>query len=111
MTLNRWLAVKVTNAVGTMWCAYAFAVLALTGLPGALRPGGMGLVPWFAQTFLQLVLLSILAVGQQVQNDTAEEHHAAIRGINARLERHAALLELIHHHTTPVHGATPKETP
>ena len=33
---NTWLAIKVTNAVGTMWCAYAFAALALVSLPAAL---------------------------------------------------------------------------
>src|SRR6185312_10870668 len=29
---NNWLAVKITNVVGTMWCAYAFAILALVSL-------------------------------------------------------------------------------
>src|SRR5438046_9965574 len=33
---NTWLAIKVTNAVGTMWCAYAFAALALVSLPAAV---------------------------------------------------------------------------
>ena len=30
---NGWLAVKITNAVGTMWCAYAFTALALKDQP------------------------------------------------------------------------------
>ena len=30
---NAWLAVKITDAVGTMWCAYIFAIIALIGLP------------------------------------------------------------------------------
>lgn len=30
---NGWFAVKVTNGVGTMWCAYAFAVIAFISLP------------------------------------------------------------------------------
>lgn len=34
---NDWLAVKITNIVGTMWCAYAFAGLALISLPAAMR--------------------------------------------------------------------------
>jgi hypothetical protein len=63
---NKWLAVKITQAVGTMWCAYAFAAIALYGLPQALRPGGEGLVSWIAQTFIQLVLLSIIIVGQNI---------------------------------------------
>lgn len=64
---NTWLAVKVTNAVGTMWCAYAFAALALVSLPAAVASGNpVVLVSWISQTFLQLVLLSIIIVGQNV---------------------------------------------
>ncbi|HEY6047652.1 MAG TPA: hypothetical protein VIV07_01245 [Sphingomicrobium sp.] len=63
---NSKLAVRITNIVGTMWCAYAFAALALISFPAALRAGTATLVAWFAQTFLQLVLLSIIMVGQKV---------------------------------------------
>jgi hypothetical protein len=63
---NSRLAVKITNVVGTMWCAYAFACLALISFPNAIRAGTATLVAWFAQTFLQLVLLSIIMVGQKV---------------------------------------------
>ena len=64
--VNCWLAVKITDGVGTMWCAYLFAVIALIGLPPALKPGGEGIIAWIAQTFLQLVLLSIIIVGQNI---------------------------------------------
>ena len=63
---NDWLAVKITNGVGTMWCAYIFAIVVLIGLPPALKPGGEGIIAWIAQTFLQLVLLSIIIVGQNI---------------------------------------------
>lgn len=63
---NSWLAVKITDGVGTMWCAYAFAIIALIGLRPALEPGGEGIIAWIAQTFLQLVLLSIIIVGQNI---------------------------------------------
>jgi hypothetical protein len=63
---NAKLAVIITDAVGTMWCAYAFAAVAFIGLPAALRPGGEGIIAWIAQTFLQLVLLSIIIVGQNI---------------------------------------------
>ena len=64
---NTWLAVKVTKGVGTMWCAYAFAALALVSLPAAIMSGNAVLiVSWISQTFLQLVLLSIIIVGQNV---------------------------------------------
>jgi hypothetical protein len=64
---NTWLAVKVTQSVGTVWCAYAFAALALVSLPAAIASGNpVVLVSWISQTFLQLVLLSIIIVGQNV---------------------------------------------
>ena len=66
--LNAKLAVFLTNLVGSMWCAYVFGIIAFVGLPAALRPGGEGIVAWIAQTFLQLVLLSVIMVGQNVQS-------------------------------------------
>jgi len=69
---NDWLAVKITNIVGTMWCAYAFAALALISLPAALRGGTATLIAWIAQTFLQLVLLSIIMVGQKVASEKSD---------------------------------------
>lgn len=73
---NATLAVVITHLVGTMACAYLFTALALAGLPTALAPGGQGFVSWFAQTFLQLVLLSIIMVGQMVQSAAADARAA-----------------------------------
>ncbi len=70
--INAKIAVFLTNLVGTMWCAYLFTLIALTGLPAALKPGGEGIVAWIAQTFLQLVLLSVIMVGQNVQSLAAD---------------------------------------
>jgi hypothetical protein len=64
---NAKLAIWITVGVGSMTCAWLFTLLALAGLPTALKPGGEGLVPWIAQTFLQLVLLSVIIVGQNIQ--------------------------------------------
>lgn len=79
---NDWLAVKLTKGVGSMWCAYAFATLALYGLPAALKRGGEGPVAWTAQTFLQLVLLSVIIVGQDLTGRAAsrqaQETHDAV---------------------------------
>ena len=69
---NNWLAVKITNIVGTMWCAYAFACLALVSLPEAIHGGTATLISWIAQTFLQLVLLSIIMVGQNVASEKSD---------------------------------------
>lgn len=70
---NAKFAVLVTRLVGTMWCAYVFTALALAGLPAALKPGGEGIVAWIAQTFLQLVLLSVIMVGQNVQSAASDK--------------------------------------
>ena len=63
---NGRLAVLITGAVSTMWCAYVFAAIALISLPAALHAGTAEIVSWIAQTFLQLVLLSVIMVGQKV---------------------------------------------
>src|SRR5437660_8199519 len=74
---NAKLAVKITTAVGSMWCAYAFAVLALISLPDAIKAGRAAIISWIAQTFLQLVLLSIIIVGQNVQSAAADKRSEA----------------------------------
>jgi hypothetical protein len=43
-----------------------FALSAIISLPAAIRGGTATLVSWVAQTFLQLVLLSVIMVGQKV---------------------------------------------
>lgn len=63
---NGRMALLITNAVGTMWCAYVFALLALISLPAAIAGGTATIISWIAQTFLQLVLLSVIMVGQKV---------------------------------------------
>ena len=73
---NAKFAVLITRLVGTMWCAYLFALIALIGLGPALKPGGEGIIAWIAQTFLQLVLLSVIMVGQNVQSLAADARAA-----------------------------------
>jgi hypothetical protein len=81
---NAKVAVVITHAVGSMAMAYIFCVIALTSLPAILieagvltsgdvptfltKPGLILVVAWIAQTFIQLVLLSIIMVGQDVQS-------------------------------------------
>ncbi|MGX5826222.1 hypothetical protein ACWGS8_01960 [Mesorhizobium sp. 43Arga] len=64
--LNGRIALLITNSVGTMWCAYVFAGIAPISLPAAIQGGVATLIAWIAQTFLQLVLLSVIMVGQKV---------------------------------------------
>jgi hypothetical protein len=85
---NAKFAVIITSGVGTMTCAYLFGLLALVSLPAILiaanvltksdvptfftKPGLILIVSWVAQTFLQLVLLSIILVGQRVQSAASD---------------------------------------
>jgi hypothetical protein len=69
---NALLGDKITKGVGTMWCAYAFALIAFISLPAAIQSGTSALISWIAQTFLQLVLLSIIMVGQKVEGAAAD---------------------------------------
>lgn len=76
--LNGRLAVRVTGLVGTMWMAYAFVAVAVISLPAALATGDkIIIVGWIAQTFLQLVLLPIIIVGQNVQAAAADRRAEA----------------------------------
>jgi hypothetical protein len=74
---NTKVALIITTAVGSMWCAYAFALFDLISLPDAIRGGPATVVSWVAQTFLQLVLLSVIMVGQNVQAAAADKRAEA----------------------------------
>jgi hypothetical protein len=74
---NTSVALLVTRVVGSMWCAYAFALFDLISLPEAIRGGTSTIVSWVAQTFLQLVLLSVIMVGQNVQAAAADKRAEA----------------------------------
>lgn len=83
---NSAVAVKVTQWVGSMTCAWIFSLLALVSLPAVLTlafnlhmfphwlisAGLIALIAWIAQTFLQLVLLSVIMVGQNVQQAASD---------------------------------------
>lgn len=75
--INRALGLGITKSVGTMWCAYLFAILSLVSLPAAIAShSAIIIVAWIAQTFLQLVLLSIIMVGQSVQSAASDARAA-----------------------------------
>ena len=82
--INGRIGLFITVVVGTMWCAYLFTLIAFVSLPTVLKQSGIGfpfdfgsgtviLVAWIAQTFLQLVLLPIIIVGQNIQASTADK--------------------------------------
>jgi hypothetical protein len=76
--LNAKIGLRITVLVGTMWTAYAFTVLAFVSAPSAFGSGNvLIIVAWIAQTFLQLVLLPIIIVGQNVQAAAADSRSQA----------------------------------
>jgi hypothetical protein len=76
--VNARIGLKITLVVGTMWCAYLFTLLAMVSAPSAFKTGeSIIMVAWIAQTFLQLVLLPIIIVGQNVQAAAADARSQA----------------------------------
>ena len=99
--INTHVAVSVTRLVGSMWCAYLFAILALISLPAAISSHDpIIIVAWIAQTFLQLVLLPIIIVGQNVQAAASD----------ARAESDHETLMAIHTLTSEVHEIANQQT-
>jgi hypothetical protein len=87
---NKKIALWITTNVGTMTCFWLFCVVAQLALPAALveakvitptigvigEAGFVILVEWLAQSFIQLVLLPALMVGQNLQNVAADARSA-----------------------------------
>jgi len=98
---NSRLAVLITRAVGTMWAAYLFVLIALVSLPQALAAFLAGDtvtgITWLSQSFLQLVLLPILMVGQRViaaaQDARAETDHETLTALHQINVRQLRILE------------------
>jgi len=89
--LNARLALFITVVVGSMWAAYLFTLIALVSLPSALATGDkIIIVAWIAQTFLQLVLLPVIIVGQNIQS-AASDKRAEQTYSDAEAILHAAL--------------------
>src|ERR1035437_5715758 len=75
---NAKFGLKITVVVGTMWCAYLFTLIALVSAPSAFKTGNsLIIIAWIAQTFLQLVLLPIIIVGQNGQAAAADARSQA----------------------------------
>jgi hypothetical protein len=98
---NAWLGLRITLVVGTMWAAYLFTFLALISAPSAFASANpIVIVAWVAQTFLQLVLLPIIIVGQNVQSKAADARaEATFKDVEALLHGQ----EQIHDHLDHVH--------
>jgi hypothetical protein len=90
-----------------------FTLLALVSAPSAFKTGNqLIIVAWIAQTFLQLVLLPIIIVGQNVQAAAADARSQATyedavavleeaKQIQAHLEAQDAAIENVLKLVTP----------
>lgn len=103
-SFNQRLAVALTRLVGSMPTAYlfaGFALIGLCGILGLLNPVVVILISWFSQTFLQLVFLPILSVGQQVlgrhQELQAEEQYQTTQKTYQDAEQMNAALQRVEH--------------
>ena len=102
---NNRVALLVTNIVGTMWAAYVFALIALVSLPDAIKAfqeGNMVVaVGWLSTSFLQLVLLPIIIVGQNVisahQAARAESDHKTLTALHTINVHQLQILETQQH--------------
>ena len=125
---NRRFGTGITGAFATMWCAYLFAFIALVSLPAALQASfwtgfhPLPIVTWIAQTFLQLVLLSVILFGQNLQSEKADARGEApyrntsaaekrldhiLPGIPARPAAHARMAQPNHEHPKPLEAPPP----
>lgn len=121
--INAKVGLVITLAVGTMWCAYIFAIIALMSLPSTLSTGSLFyIVVWISSSFLQLVLLPIIIVGQNIQARAADARaeatykdadavlHEAMQ-IQAHLEAQDKELEAIIASLRAMGASIPSETP
>jgi hypothetical protein len=101
-TVNRALTTlggHVTLRVGTMWMAIGFACLAFVSLPAVIASHDLiAIVAWVTQSFLQLVLLPVIMVGQILQGAKTEardiETHDAVMAEHAETQEILAALHV-----------------
>lgn len=100
---NRKIGLLITKAVGTMWAAYGFALLTFVSLPSAIKSRDpLIIVSWIAQTFLQLVLLAVIMVGQGIASEKTERTIQETHEIAAlELAEIKAIAKELHVHIVP----------
>ena len=69
---NSRFGLAITLAVGTMWAAYVFACIALISLPDNIH-STQNLILWISSSFLQLILLPVIIVGQNIQAKASDK--------------------------------------
>jgi hypothetical protein len=92
-----------------MWAAYVFVLISLVSFPQALNAFFAGDtvtgISWLSQSFLQLVLLPIIMVGQQVisaaQDARAETDHETLTALHRINVQQLRILELLERQAQP----------
>jgi hypothetical protein len=74
--LNAKVGLRITVIVGTMWAAYVFAAIAFISLPDNVHSTQL-LILWISSSFLQLVLLPVIIVGQNIQAKASDQRAEA----------------------------------
>jgi len=96
-TINELIAKYITLMVGTMWCVYAFAILVIIPL---FFPATQTIVMYISSSFLQLILLPLIMVGQDILNRKSEkraeeDHETLLEELSEIKELHKDLHTLI----------------
>jgi hypothetical protein len=94
---NSAVGLKITVLVGTMWCAYLFAAIALISLKDNIQSTQL-LILWISSSFLQLVLLPIIIVGQNIQarasDARADKTFEDVLDVRRKIEHAIQLLDV-----------------
>jgi hypothetical protein len=95
--INAAVGLKITVLVGTMWAAYVFAAIALISLPDNVHSTQL-LILWISSSFLQLVLLPIIIVGQNIQARASDARAAKtfedVQDARDKIEHAISLLDI-----------------
>ncbi|HWF16033.1 MAG TPA: hypothetical protein VG244_07630 [Acidimicrobiales bacterium] len=94
---NAAVGLRITVLVGTMWCAYVFGAIALVSLPDNVHSKQL-LILWISSSFLQLVLLPIIIVGQNIQARASDARAAKtfedVLDVRRKIEHAIRLLDV-----------------
>jgi hypothetical protein len=97
--INAKVGLRITVLVGTMWCAYVFAAIALISLPDNIHSTQL-LILWISSSFLQLVLLPIIIVGQNIQARASDARAAkTFEDVEDARNKIARAIDLLDVHT------------
>ncbi len=97
--VNAAVGLRITVLVGTMWCAYVFACIALISLPSNIH-STQDLILWISSSFLQLVLLPVIIVGQNIQARAADARTAkTFEDVEDARNKIAQAIDLLDVHT------------